>query len=155
MTIDIFQINSQRVIARILIVNIACPMRGQIGMTFLARRNLVLAASRQWRPSSCLTTDIPFIQPYAVLYKQQRLIWQKRWARARGKVWLGEEHPAVGVFWDISSLTVLPLAGRISSYHPHLKMTPLTQDGRIEAKALTVSEMPVASISTGYSLVSA
>ena len=75
MALDILQVDGQRVVPGILIINIAYSMRGQISMTLLASRDLVLAGSSQLHIRSS-HKDIPFIETYAVLHKDQCLVGQ-------------------------------------------------------------------------------
>lgn len=47
--------------------------------------------------------DLPFVEAHTVLNEEKCFIWQESWARARGQVWLGEEHSDNDSFPEILS----------------------------------------------------
>jgi hypothetical protein len=91
----------------------------KIGMTLLTCCNFVLAVRVSWGFLGLALGWLPFIEPYTVLNKQQCFIWQQRWARARGEVWLGEEHPVAGIFWNRACLVFWAVPGNVLEPHFH------------------------------------
>lgn len=92
MTIDILQVHGDRVFTRIVVINVAGPMRGEIRTAILIVLDLVLSAGK--RPyklmyrylckrenPEVIWSFIPFVETDDILNKQQRLVWQKQGAR--------------------------------------------------------------------------
>lgn len=81
-SVNLLQLNSAGVLARVLIVDVAYSMRCQVDMPILVIWNLVFPAIEcvSLTFSACcvastIKIDLPLIESYVVLDKQQDLIW--------------------------------------------------------------------------------
>jgi hypothetical protein len=91
--LDIFEEDGHRVLARLIVVDIACPVGSQVRLAILVLRDLELSM-RDWLAVHLPTHSmrVPLIQPDLVLDEKQRLLRQERRAQCGSEVELVQEH---------------------------------------------------------------
>jgi len=93
--LDVPEEDGYRVLARLVVVDVAGAVRGEIGLAILVLGDLELAACGQ----SCRggaggqsIGRVPLIQAHGILHEEQRFFRQERWAQRRRQVELVQKH---------------------------------------------------------------